>query len=51
MVEAGEKCRCHLDGLRTLPATGVQVDELWAYCRIKEKARLRLDRGPSAAHV
>jgi len=51
MVEAGDRCRCYLDGLRSLPATDVQVDELWAFVRMKEKTRLRLGCGEECGDV
>lgn len=45
MVEAGEKCQMFLSSLRNLPASDVQVDELWAFVFCKERTRERLNRG------
>ena len=46
MVEAGECCKRFLDGLRELPASDVQADELWALVvqgkdAVASRARLR----------
>jgi len=51
MVEVGERCQCYLDGLRSLPAADVQVDELWAFVGMKEKTRLRLGHGEEYGDV
>jgi len=45
MVDAGERCQQFLDGLRHLPASDVQIDELWAFIGCKEKTRLRRGYG------
>jgi IS1 family transposase len=51
MVEVGVRCAVFLDGLRELPAQDVQADELWAFCRMKEKTRLRLGRSEEYGDV
>ncbi|MGP0070859.1 MAG: IS1 family transposase [Bryobacteraceae bacterium] len=37
LVEAGKRCEAAMDRLvRNVPATDVQTDEIWGYCKLKE---------------
>jgi transposase-like protein/IS1 family transposase len=51
MVRVGEDCQRFLEGLRHLPAEDVQIDELWAFVRCKEKTRQRLGYGEEVGDV
>lgn len=45
MVEAGEKCRAFVEKtVCNVQVEDVQCDEIWGFCGMKEKTRLRLKR-------
>jgi transposase-like protein/IS1 family transposase len=52
MVEAGESCRAFLTkAIHGVQVDDVQADEIWAFCGMKEKTRVRLNRDETVGDI